>query len=60
MDNTDIFEGSIIRATRRLDELMAQLAAAAGVAGDVDLKQRFEESVATIRRGVMFAASLYI
>ncbi len=29
---TDIFEGSIIRATRRLDELMKELASAAQVA----------------------------
>ena len=28
---TDIFEGSIIRATRRLDELMNELASAAKV-----------------------------
>ena len=30
---TDLFEGSIIRATRRLDELMGELATAAGVIG---------------------------
>eukprot|EP00877_Chromochloris_zofingiensis_P012613 jgi/Chrzof1/7605/Cz02g29270.t1 len=57
---TDIFEGSIIRATRRLDELMQQLARAAYVVGDHDLKERFEESNATIKRDIMFAASLYI
>ena len=57
---TDIFEGSIIRATRRLDELMNELASAAKVIGDVGLEQKFKESAATIRRDIMFAASLYI
>ncbi len=57
---TDIFEGSIIRATRRLDELMRQLADAAGVLGDVGLQQKFLDSDATIRRDIMFAASLYL
>jgi ATP-dependent RNA helicase DOB1 len=57
---TDLFEGSVIRATRRLDELMMQLAKAAGVVGDNGLKERMEESNATIRRDIMFAASLYL
>ncbi|KAK9838518.1 hypothetical protein WJX81_004706 [Elliptochloris bilobata] len=57
---TDIFEGSIIRATRRLDELMRQLAEAAGVLGDVGLQQKFLESDRGIRRDLMFAASLYL
>jgi superfamily II RNA helicase len=34
---TDIFEGSIIRVARRLDELMQQLARAAQVGSAVDL-----------------------
>ena len=38
---TDLFEGSIIRATRRLDELMGELATAAHVIGDVDLEAKF-------------------
>lgn len=58
--NTDIFEGSIIRATRRLDELMQQLEQAAKVVGDTELAARFAESRATIRRDIMFAASLYV
>lgn len=57
---TDIFEGSIIRATRRLDELMQQLAAAAHAVGDEDLRAKIVESNLTIRRDIMFAASLYV
>ena len=55
-----MYEGSIIRATRRLDELMQELAHAAKVVGDVELASHIEESNKTIRRDIMFAASLYI
>jgi hypothetical protein len=57
---TDLYEGSIIRACRRLDELMQQLQRAAAVVGNEQLAAKFEESNATIRRDIMFAASLYI
>lgn len=57
---TDIFEGSIIRVARRLDELMQQLARAARVIGDEELAVQFEESNETLRRGIMFSASLYL
>lgn len=57
---TDIFEGSLVRATRRLDELMGQLARAAAAVGDHDLGAKIEAAGATIRRDIMFAASLYI
>ena len=57
---TDIYEGSIIRAMRRLDELMQQLTTAAKVVGDEKLALHIEESNLTIRRDLIFAASLYI
>eukprot|EP01023_Acetabularia_acetabulum_P048651 TRINITY_DN5151_c0_g1_i1.p1 TRINITY_DN5151_c0_g1~~TRINITY_DN5151_c0_g1_i1.p1 ORF type:complete len:355 (-),score=72.81 TRINITY_DN5151_c0_g1_i1:316-1221(-) len=57
---TDLFEGSIIRAARRLEELIGQLAKGAEVVGDKDLVEKFNEALSTIRRGIMFAASLYI
>lgn len=57
---TDIFEGSLVRATRRLDELMGQLAAAAAAVGDMALAAKIREAGETIRRDIMFAASLYI
>lgn len=57
---TDIYEGSIIRAMRRLDELMQQLTMAAKVVGDEKLAAHIEESNLTIRRDIIFAASLYI
>jgi ATP-dependent RNA helicase DOB1 len=57
---TDVFEGSLVRAVRRLDELMQQLALAAASVGDGALQRHVDASAATLRRGVMFAASLYI
>lgn len=57
---TDIFEGSLIRNIRRLEELLRQLAAAALAIGNGELKAKFEGGADKIRRGVVFAASLYL
>ncbi len=60
VDRTDLFEGSLIRAVRRLDELLAQLGCAAAVVGDARLAAAFGAASAAIRRGIIFAASLYV
>ena len=39
---SDIFEGSIIRSMRRLEELIRQLVAAAKAIGNVELEEKFE------------------
>ena len=57
---TDIFEGSIIRTIRRLEELLRQLASACMALGNQELKVKFEDGANKIRRGVVFAASLYL
>ena len=57
---TDIFEGSIIRTLKRLEELLRQLSSAAGAIGNAELKTKFEDGADKIRRGVVFAASLYL
>ena len=59
MEKTDLFEGTVVRAVRRLDELLGQLAAAALALGDRDLCHKFEAAAKLLRRGVMFANSLY-
>jgi ATP-dependent RNA helicase DOB1 len=59
-DMTDVFEGSIIRAMRRLNELLGQMENAASAIGDEDLAKKFGEASASIQRGIIFAASLYI
>ncbi|KAL5543421.1 hypothetical protein UlMin_007205 [Ulmus minor] len=57
---TDIFEGSIIRSARRLDEFLNQLKGAAQAVGEVDLENKFTAASESLRRGIMFANSLYL
>ncbi|KAJ0030002.1 hypothetical protein Pint_13899 [Pistacia integerrima] len=57
---TDIFEGSIIRSARRLDEFLNQLRAAAQAVGEVTLENKFAAASGSLRRGIMFANSLYL
>jgi ATP-dependent RNA helicase DOB1 len=57
---SDMFEGSIIRNVRRLDELINQLLVAAKNIGEVHLEQQLEEGAKLLRRGIGFAASLYL
>lgn len=57
---TDEFEGSVIRVFRRLEELLRQLSQASGSIGNMELKDKFEEAANKIRRGIVFAASLYL
>ena len=57
---TDIFEGSIIRSIRRLEELLRQLSSASLAIGNKELQVLFEDGAKKIRRGVVFAASLYL
>ena len=56
----DIYEGTIIRAFRRLDELISQLIESAKIIGNVDLRRKFEESQSNLKRGIVFTASLYL
>jgi len=57
---TEVFEGSIIRVLRRLEELLRQLGSASSAIGNTELKVKFESGADRIRRGVVFAASLYL
>ena len=56
----DLFEGSIIRAIRRLSELLDELQSAAKAIGNDELYHKIEEGAKLIRRDIVFAASLYI
>ena len=60
MKKTDLFEGTVIRALRRLDELMMELHRAACAVGDEALAKKFEEGAKSLRHGVVFATSLYL
>lgn len=57
---TNIYEGSLIRLFRRLEELLRQMAQAAKVMGNDDLTKKFEESLQKIRRDIVAAQSLYL
>ena len=58
--DTKIYEGSIIRVIRRLDELLKELGESARLLGNTNLNQLFENTSKKIQRGIPFAASLYL
>ncbi|KAK4414903.1 DExH-box ATP-dependent RNA helicase DExH10 [Sesamum alatum] len=60
IEMTDIFEGSIIRLARRLDEFLNQLKGAAHAVGEGGLEDKFAAASESLRRGIMFANSLYL
>lgn len=60
MEITPVFEGSLIRAIRRLEEVLQQLIQATKSIGDTVLEAKFEEAVTKIKRDIVFAASLYL
>ena len=57
---TSVFEGSIVRCLRRVDELLLQLSEAAKQMGSEELNKKFQQCSEHIRRDIVFAASLYI
>lgn len=57
---TDVYEGSLIRLFRRLEELLRQCAQAAKVMGSEELEQKFEQALGKVRRDIVAAQSLYL
>lgn len=57
---TDVFEGSIIRCMRRLEELLRQMAVAAKTIGNLEMESKFNGTIALIKRDIVFANSLYL
>ncbi|TGO12539.1 hypothetical protein BTUL_0086g00140 [Botrytis tulipae] len=57
---TDVYEGSLIRLFRRLEELLRQMAQAGKVMGSDDISNKFDESLKKIRRDIVAAQSLYL
>lgn len=55
-----VFEGSFVRAVRRLEELLRQLREALLTIGEVDLAGKFEAAGTRVKRDIVFAASLYL
>uniref|UniRef100_A0A0E0FBA6 Helicase ATP-binding domain-containing protein n=1 Tax=Oryza meridionalis TaxID=40149 RepID=A0A0E0FBA6_9ORYZ len=60
MEMTQVFEGSLIRAIRRLEEVLQQLILASKSIGETQLEAKLEEAVSKIKRDIVFAASLYL
>lgn len=59
-ESTPVFEGSIIRCFKRLEELLRQLSSAAAVIGNTDLVDLFSQGIFLIKRDIIFANSLYL
>jgi len=57
---TDVYEGSLIRTFRRLEECMRQMAQAAKVMGSEELETKFETSLTMVKRDIVAAQSLYL
>ena len=57
---TKIFEGSIIRNFKRLEELLRQLTSAATVIGNTEMINLFGQGIYLIKRDIVFANSLYL
>lgn len=60
MKLAEVFEGSLIRAMRRLEEVLQQLVVAAHSIGEADFKAKLEDGITKIKRDIVFAASLYL
>lgn len=58
---TDVFEGSIIRAFRRLQELLRQMAQAAKAIGNDELEHKFEQALVKLERpnSIIFSPYVY-
>lgn len=57
---TEVYEGSLIRLFRRLEELLRQMAQAGKVMGSDDLASKFEKTLNLVRRDIVAAQSLYL
>ncbi|KAH8151243.1 uncharacterized protein LAJ45_04445 [Morchella importuna] len=57
---TDVYEGSLIRMFRRLEELLRQMSLAAKVMGSTELEEKFDQSLEKVKRDIVNAGSLYL
>ncbi|KAG0056833.1 Exosome RNA helicase MTR4 [Gryganskiella cystojenkinii] len=57
---TEAFEGEIVRVLRSMYELMLQLCNASRIMGNTELEDKFKAGCTSIKRGIVFASSLYL
>lgn len=60
MNQCNLYEGSVVRVIRRLEELIRELATAAKTIGNEELEKKLNEGRGRLKRGIIFAASLYL
>ena len=60
MEAQTAYEGSVVRTIRRLEELLRQLATTSDIVGNKRLEEKLTNCSTLLRRGVVFAASLYL
>lgn len=57
---TDVYEGSLIRMFKRLEELVKELVDVANTIGNSSLKEKMETVLKLIHRDIVSAGSLYL
>ncbi|CCK73568.1 ATP-dependent RNA helicase MTR4 NDAI_0G05850 [Naumovozyma dairenensis CBS 421] len=57
---TDVYEGSLIRMFKRLEELVKELVDVANTIGNTALKEKMETVIKLIHRDIVSAGSLYL
>ncbi|ODV84077.1 hypothetical protein CANARDRAFT_9070 [[Candida] arabinofermentans NRRL YB-2248] len=57
---TDVYEGSLIRGFRRLEELLKQVVDAAKTIGNVQLEEKMTKAGELVHRDIVSAGSLYL
>jgi len=60
MNQCNMYEGTVVRVIRRLEELVRELASAAKTIGNQELEKKLSEGRSRLKRGIIFAASLYL
>lgn len=60
MNQCNLYEGSVVRVIRRLEELVREMATAAKGIGNQELERKLNEGRGKLKRGIIFAASLYL
>ncbi|KAL0250941.1 hypothetical protein GEMRC1_000155 [Eukaryota sp. GEM-RC1] len=60
MEKTSSFEGNVIKVLRRLDELLRQLTVVAKNICNDELEMKFTAAIKSIKRDIVFSASLYL
>lgn len=60
MNQCNLYEGSVVRVIRRLEELVREMASAAKTIGNEELEKKLTEGRSRLKRGIIFAASLYL